>query len=125
MSKLIRRTAGRKKEIGAALIVALQLTTLTLIGLMAPFASGPQQSATAPAESEMSAAPTQTVQTQTASTLSDRRASAVSATKLYEPRATEILNLAATRAESAQQSVQEGEATNEATTNATLTTDRE
>ncbi len=62
MSKLIRRTAGMKKEVGAALIVALQLTALTLIGLMAPFASGPQQSAKAPAGSEMSAAQTQTGQ---------------------------------------------------------------
>src|SRR5438445_2739088 len=51
MSKLIRR----KKEIGAALILALQLTTLTVIGLMAPFASGPQQSANAPADAQMSA----------------------------------------------------------------------
>ena len=53
MSRLIRR----KKEIGAALVVALQLTTLTLIGLMLPFAGGPQQPAKAPADSQMSAAP--------------------------------------------------------------------
>ena len=36
-----------KKEIGAALVVALQMITLTLIGLMAPLAGGPQQSANA------------------------------------------------------------------------------
>src|SRR5436190_24187262 len=47
MSKIIRRTAGMKKEIGAALVVALQMITLTLIGLMAPLAGGPQQSANA------------------------------------------------------------------------------
>ena len=38
MRKIIRRTVGTKKEIGAALIVALQMITLTLIGLMAPLA---------------------------------------------------------------------------------------
>ncbi len=45
-----------KKEVGTALIVALQITTLTLISLMAPFASGPQQAAKAPADSQMTAA---------------------------------------------------------------------
>src|SRR5438552_11149893 len=117
MSKIIRRTEGMKKEGGAALIVALQMITLTLIGLMAPFAAGPQQSAKAPAGSEVSAAQTQTGQAQTPSDRSALRASAVAATKLYEPLATQTFNLAASRAESAQQS----EAPNEAT----LTTDRE
>src|SRR5204863_9582790 len=51
MSKLIRR----KKEIGAALAVALQLTTLGLIGVNAPFTGGPQQAVEAPAESQMRA----------------------------------------------------------------------
>ncbi len=113
-----------KKEVGAALIVALQLTALTFLSLVS-FIGGPQQSTKAPAESQMSAAQTQTGQPSTATALTDRRASAIRATKLYEPRATEIFNLATSRAESAQQSaqqsVQEGEAPNEAT----LTTDRE
>ena len=56
MSKLIRR----KKEIGAALAVALQLTTLTLIGVIAHFTGGPQQPANAPADSQISADQTQT-----------------------------------------------------------------
>ncbi|MFL6598828.1 MAG: hypothetical protein ACJ8KF_12840, partial [Chthoniobacterales bacterium] len=53
MSKLIRR----KKEIGAALAVALQLTTLGLIGVIAHFTGGPQQAVKAPADSQTSAAP--------------------------------------------------------------------
>jgi YDG domain/MBG domain (YGX type) len=109
-----------KKEVGAALIVALQLTTLTLISLMAPFVGGPQQSAKAPEDSQMSAAS----QTQP---VSAPPAGAIRATKLYEPRATQVFNLATSRAESAQQaaqqsaqqSLQEGEAPN----GATLTTD--
>jgi len=99
--------------------VALQLTTLTLIGVIAHFTGGPQQSAKAPAASQMSAAPQ-------AQPISVPPAGAIRATKLYEPRATEVFNLATSRAESAesarqsaQRSVQEGEAPNEAT----LTTD--
>jgi len=106
MSKLIRR----KKEIGAALILALQLTTLTVIGLMAPFVGGPQQSAKAPADAQMRAAQTQTqpAQAPTATVTRDAlRASAVFATKLYEPLASAIFNLAASRAESARQSAQQ------------------
>ena len=125
MSRLIRR----KKEIGAALAVALQLTTLALIGLMLPVAGGPQQPAKAPADSQMSAAPQAApVQARPVSDLSARRASAVRASKLYEPRASQIFNLATSRAEAAesgrqgaQHSMQEGETPNEAT----LTTDRE
>ena len=48
MKKIIRHTVGMKKEIGAALVVALQIITLTLMGLMAPIATGPHQSASAP-----------------------------------------------------------------------------
>ena len=77
MSRLIRR----KKEIGAALAVALQLTTLGLIGLMLAFDSGPSAPSAPPA-------------------------SAIPAVKLYEPQATQIFNLATTRAQSAQQSSQ-------------------
>src|SRR5438876_5288469 len=114
MSKIIRRTAGMKKEVGAALIVALQMITLTLISLIS-FVGGPQQSAKAPADSQMSAAS----QAQPVGALSAPPAGAIQATKVYEPRATEIFNLATSRAESAQQtahqSVQESEAPNEAT----------
>jgi hypothetical protein len=130
MSKIIRRIPGRKKEIGAALIVALQLTALTLIGLMAPFASGPQQPANAPAEAEMSAAQTQTVQARTVQPLtpadkSALRKSAVFAKKLYEPLAAQIFNLAGTRAESAQQLAQQGVQDTETPNGPTLTTDQE
>src|SRR5437870_5411781 len=124
MSKLIRR----KKEIGAALVLALQLTTLTVIGLMAPFASGPQQSANAPADAQMRAAQTQTqpAQAPTATVTRDAlRASAVFATKLYEPLASEIFNLAASRAESARQSAQQSVQGGEAPNGATLTTDQQ
>ena len=77
----------------------------------------------------MSAAPQAApVQARPVSDLSARRASAVRATKLYEPRASQIFNLATSRAEAAesgrqgaQHSMQEGETPNEAT----LTTDHE
>src|SRR5437867_2036638 len=105
MSKLIRRTAGTRK--GAALIVALQLTALTLISLLS-FIGGPQQSANkAPAGTEVSApaqdqtqaaqdqtqtdqAQTQTVQPLTAKDLTPAEKSALRKSahfgkKLYEP----------------------------------------
>jgi hypothetical protein len=96
------------------LLVALQMLALTLAGLLMPFAGGPKHPAKAPAGSQMSAAQTQTqtVQAPTATVKADRRASAVFATKLYEPRATEVFNLATSRAESAQQSLQESESPN-------------
>jgi len=56
MSKIIRRSVKKR---GTALIVALQLTALTLISLVS-FVGGPQQqSPKAPADSQMSA-PAQT-----------------------------------------------------------------
>src|SRR5436190_9323373 len=48
MARIIRRTVKKR---GAALIVALQLTVLTLISLVS-FVGGPQQSAKAPADSQ-------------------------------------------------------------------------
>jgi HYR domain/PKD domain len=127
MSKLVRR----KKEIGAALAVALQLTTLGLIGLILPLSNGPQQPANAPADSQMSAAP----QTQP---VSEPPTGAIRATRLYEPLATQVFNLAVSRAESAQQSAQEAAQqsaqqtaqqssllSETTTTQATLTTDRQ
>jgi predicted small lipoprotein YifL len=50
MAKIIRRTAQKN---GAALLVALQMVTLTLLGLMGPLASGPQQPANAPVDSQI------------------------------------------------------------------------
>jgi Bacterial Ig-like domain (group 3) len=135
MSKLIRRIPGRKKEIGAALIVALQLISVTLIGLMLPFGSGPQP-VTAPTDSQMSAAQSQTqtdqaatVQPLTPAEKSALRKSAVFAKKLQEPLASQVFNLATSRAESArqsgQQSSQQSMQQGEAPSGATLTTDQE
>src|SRR5262245_24569409 len=53
MRKIIRRTVGTKKEIGAALLVALQMISLILIGLMAPFGDRLEQSANAPSASQV------------------------------------------------------------------------
>jgi len=151
MSKLIRRAVKKR---GTALIVALQLTALTVLSLIS-LVGGPQQSANqpsprgrgatasqdAPADSQVSAdqtgqtaqaqnqtdqAQTETAQPLTAADKSALRKSAVFATKLYEPRASQVFNLATARAESAQQaaqqSAQESEAPND---QPTLTTDRE
>src|SRR5207248_7769477 len=114
MSKLIRRTVKKR---GAALIVALQLTALTFLSLVS-FIGGPHQSAKAPADSQVSAP----AQTQTAAAAQDQaqavqapmtsasrdvvRASAVYANKVYGARATQIFNLATSRAQSARQSAQ-------------------
>src|SRR6266516_534459 len=117
MSRIIRRTAGMKKEVGAALIVALQMITLTLISLIS-FVGGPQQSAKAPADSQMSAA-------SQAQPVSAPPAGAIRATKLYEPRATQIFELATTRAESARQSAQQSVQASSGPNEASLTTDRE
>src|SRR5262249_483417 len=120
MSKLVRR----KKEIGAALIVALQLATVTLIGLMLPFGNGPQP-VKAPADSQMSA-PAQTAQAPMAIDRSALRASARYANKADGPRATEVFNLAASRAASAESTLQATQQSlQEAPTGATLTSDQE
>src|SRR5438132_10027129 len=66
-------------------------------------ATGPQRSSSAPGESQRNATQTQTAQAPTASANGDRRASAIAATKLSGPRATEVFNLATTRAEGASQ----------------------
>ena len=60
-------------------------------------ATGSHQPAGAPGESQMSATQTQTAHVSTASAKSDRRASAIAASKLSGPRATEVFNLATTR----------------------------
>src|SRR6266513_6339132 len=100
MSKLIRRT---KKNFGAALLVALQLTALTVLSLIS-FVGGPQQqSPKAPAELGVSAAPsqaqtdqaqTETTQALTAADKAYLRQSAVYANKVYGTRATQIFSLA-------------------------------
>src|SRR5437899_4735254 len=130
MSKLIRRTV--RKGGGAALVVALQLITLTLLSLMGPFAGGPQKQAPAVAGTDGAGAAqdqTQTAQAQTETaepitakdpTAADKSAlrnSAHFGKKLYEPLNTQVFNLATSRAESAHNT--------ELPNNATLTTDRE
>src|SRR6266404_4656186 len=114
MSKLIRRTV--RKGGGAALIVALQMITLTLLSLIGPFASGPQKQAPAVAgtdgagaaqdQTETDQAQTQTDQAFTAADLtaaerSALRQSAHFGKKLYEPLNTQVFNLATQRAAAA------------------------
>src|SRR5438034_9578492 len=123
MPKLIRRTI--RKGGGAALIAALQVIALILIGFFS-FIGGPQQSLKAPAETQVTGPAqdqTQTAQPLMAADKSALRASAVVATRLYEPLATQVFNLATTRAAEVQnsQNTQNSELPNEAT----LTTDRE
>src|SRR5438046_5927105 len=102
MSKLIRRTVGMKKG-GAALLAALQIISLILIGFLLPFGSGPHQQSTgvdAGEGAEQANTETQSAVRQPL-TAADKRAlrdSAVFATKLYEPLGTQAFNLATTRA---------------------------
>src|SRR5436190_18947937 len=53
MARIIRRVVGNKKR-GAALIAALQIISLMLIGFLT-FIGGPQRSPKAPAETQVSA----------------------------------------------------------------------
>src|SRR5439155_25152157 len=114
MARIIRRVVANKKR-GAALIAALQIITLILIGFFS-FIGGPQQSPKAPAETQVTGpaqdqtqatqdqtdqteqAQTQTAQASTARSRSDLRHSAHFAKKLYEPLASQVFNLATTRA---------------------------
>src|SRR6266478_3644076 len=103
MSKLIRHAQKR----GTALFVALQLTALTLLSLVS-FTGSPQQSAKAPAKTQVSAPvagissdqdQTQTAQPLTAKDLTPAeksvlRNSAHFAKKLYEPLASQVFSLA-------------------------------
>src|SRR5438874_6101073 len=97
--------------VGALLVLA------ALGALPSGRATGPQQPANAPGDSQISATQTQTSQVPTASAKDARRASAIAATKLSGPQATGVFYLGASRAASANQS----ELPNEAT----LTTDQE
>src|SRR5437868_5318692 len=124
MSKLIRRTVGMRKG-GAALLAALQIISLILIGFLLPFGSGPQQqSADVNAGPSTDQAQTALRQPLTAADKRALRASAVFANKLYEPLATQVFNLATARAAAAVEArnTQGPEALNE---QPTLTTDRE
>src|ERR1041385_2990934 len=126
MKKIIRRAVGTKKG-GAALLAAMQIISLILISLLLPFGGPHQQSATVGTSEGADQAQTGTQTTaRQPLTATDKRAlrdSAVFANKLYEPVATQVLNLAATRAAEVQnsQNTQDSELPNEAT----LTTDRE
>src|SRR6058998_980802 len=136
MSKLIRRTV--RKGGGAALLIALQILTLTLVGLLMPWGNGPQP-VKAPADTQVSAPLVQTTQTDQAQTETAQpttaadltaaqrealRASAHPAKKLYEPLASQVFNLATTRAAAAEnaRNTQGPESPND---QPTLTTDQE
>src|SRR5437762_1735389 len=84
--------------VGALLVLA------ALGALPVGRATGPQQPASAPGASQISATQTQTNQAPTASAKDARRASAMVATKLSGLHATEVFNLATARAASANQS---------------------
>src|SRR6266478_2569669 len=107
MARIIRRVVGNKKR-GAALIAALQIISLILVGFLT-FIGGPQRSPKAPAETQVSApaqqvasdTPAQTAdQTQTAQPITAAdltaaekaalRRSAHAAKKLYEPLASQV-----------------------------------
>src|SRR5262245_6868115 len=83
-----------------------------------------------PAGSQMSVAQSQTRQARTVTGPTDRRALAIAAKKLYEPLATQVFNLAATRATSVRQSQSAhnpsfNESLGEEANEPTLTIDRE
>src|SRR5438067_3722421 len=135
MARIIRRVVANKKR-GAALIAALQIITLILIGFFS-FIGGPQQSPKAPAETQVTGpaqdqtqatedqtdqAQTETAQPITAKDLtaadkSALRKSAHFAKKLYEPLNSQVFNLATQRAAQAHNP--------DIPNDATLTTDHE
>ena len=114
MPKLLRRTV--RKGGGAALLIALQLITLTLLSLLGPMASGPKQ-ANAPADSQQAsvvqdqaqqAPDTDALQQQpftatdlTAAEKAALRQSAHFAKKLYEPLNSQVYDIVIQRAEAA------------------------
>src|SRR5947208_3641788 len=107
MSKLIRRTVGMKKG-GAALLAALQIISLILIGFLLPFGSGPHQQSAGVACSAGEGADQAQTETHSAVrqplTAADKpalRDAAVFATKLYKPLATQVFTLATARAAAA------------------------
>src|SRR6266436_1475027 len=103
MSRLIRHTVKKR---GTALFVALSLTALTVLSLVS-FVGGPQsRDGGTPAETQVSApvagissdqdqTQTQAAQAPTVTVHSRaQRIAAVPATKLYEPRASQVFSLA-------------------------------
>src|ERR1041385_3782270 len=138
MPKLLRRTV--RKGGGAALLIALQLITLTLLSLIGPMASGPKQ-ANAPADSQQASvvqdqgqqAPgTDALQQQrftatdlTAAEKAALRQSAHFGKKVYEPLASEIYNLVTTNAAAVTAARNEARQLNQPYDGATLTPDRE
>src|SRR5437763_17186134 len=103
MARIIRRVVANKKR-GAALIAALQIITLILIGFFS-FIGGPRQSPKAPAETQVTGpaqdqtqatqnqtdqTQTQTAQPLTAADKSALRNSAHFGKKLYEPLNTQV-----------------------------------
>jgi len=133
MARLIRRALGTKKR-GAALLGALQLITLILIGILS-FIDGPKESRKAPAETQASASSQDQTQAAQDQTQTDQapsvpvsreslRRSAHFGKKLYEPLASQVFSLQRSRVElqAAQRSSQGPESPN---TEPTLTTDRE
>src|SRR5438874_3772874 len=106
--------------VGALLVLA------ALGALPGGHATGPQQPASAPVDSQISATQTKTNQAPTASAKDARRASAIPATKLSGPQATGVFYLGASRAASANQSEAPNQAeAPQAPNGATLTTDQE
>src|SRR5437867_3369717 len=130
MARIIRRVVANKKR-GAALIAALQIITLILIGFFS-FFGGSQQSPKAPAETQVTgpvasgaAAGNQTARPQTAAEKAALRKSAHFGKKLYEPLASEIYNLATTNAAAVTAARNEARNLNQPYNGATLTTDRQ
>src|SRR6266536_2489227 len=131
MSKLIRHAQKR----GTVLFVALQLTALTFLSLLS-FIGGPQSrdggtpaetQVSAPAQAQTAADQSQTAQPLTAAEKSALRASAHPAKKLYEPLASQVFNLATTRAAAAEnaQNAHNTQGPESPNDGPTLTTDRE
>ncbi|PYI47083.1 MAG: hypothetical protein DMF10_07635, partial [Verrucomicrobia bacterium] len=119
------------KKGGAALLAALQIISLILIGFLLPFGSGPHQQSAGVAGSAGEGADQANTETQSAVrqplTAADKRAlrdSAVFATKLYEPLATQVFKLTTTHAAAAAAAhdAQGPEAPND---QSTITADRE
>src|ERR1041384_1929723 len=137
MPKLIRRAV--KKGRGAALIAALQIITLILIGFLSLFGGSRQSVHKAPAETQVTGpvaaiasghAQTETAQLRTAKDLTAAekaalRQSAHFGKKVYEPLASEIYNLVTTNAAAVTAARNEARQLNQPYDGATLTTDRE
>ena len=92
MARIIRRAIGNKKR-GAALIAALQLITLILIGFLSLF-GGPHSAKKAPAETGVSAPVALTDQTQTDQASASTTTAPIPAKDLTEANKAELRNSA-------------------------------